>query len=76
MHTPLLIQTHLGILSLDARMDNHIITWNPVDRSRDLVLVTSDQGVDDTENFGGVAAGGGRVGQDETDGLGGVDYED
>lgn len=57
-------------------MDNDIVTWDPVDGGGDLVLVTGLERVDDTEDLGGVAAGGGRVGQDETDGLLGVNDED
>lgn len=57
-------------------MDNDIVTGNPVDGGGDLVLVTGLERVDDTEDLGGVAAGGGRVGQDETDGLLGVNDED
>jgi hypothetical protein len=40
------------------------------------VLVAGLQAVDDAQDFGGVAAGGGRVGEDGTDGLLGVDDED
>lgn len=57
-------------------MDNHIIARNPVDRGGDLVLVAGLEGVDDAENLGGVAAGGGRVGEDGADGLLGVNDED
>lgn len=57
-------------------MDNDIVTGDPVDGGGDLVLVTGLERVDDTEDLGGVAAGGGRVGQDETDGLLGVNDED
>jgi hypothetical protein len=57
-------------------VDNHIITGDPVDRGGDLVLITSLEGVDDTENLGSVATSGGGVGQDQTDGLLGVNDED
>lgn len=57
-------------------MDNDIVTRDPVDGGGDLVLVTSLERVDNTEDLGGVAAGRGRVGEDETDGLLGVDDED
>lgn len=40
------------------------------------MLVGGLEGVDDTEDLGGVTAGGGGVGQDETDLLVGVDDED
>lgn len=66
----------LGLLVVDGRVDNDIVTRDPVDGGGDLVLVTGLEGVDDTENLGGVAASGGRVGQDETDGLLGVNDED
>ena len=66
----------LGLLVLDAGVDNHIITWNPVDWGGDTVLVASLEGVDDTEDLGGVAASGGRVREDEADGLLGVNDED
>ena len=39
------------------------------------MLVTGLEGVDNTEHFGGIAAGGCGVGEDETDGLLGVDDE-
>jgi hypothetical protein len=40
------------------------------------MLVTSLEGVHHTEDLGGVTTGRGRVGQDETDGLLGVDDKD
>jgi len=40
------------------------------------VLVARLQGVDDAEDFGGVAAGAGGVGEDGADSLLGVDDED
>lgn len=66
----------LGVLGLDARMHNHIITGNPVDGRRDLVLVTRLQRVDDAQDFGGVAPRRGRVRQDGADRLLWVDDED
>ena len=66
----------LGFLILDARVNNNIISRNPVDRGGDAVLVAGLEGVDDAEDLGGVATGGGGVGQDEADGLLGVDDED
>jgi len=47
-----------------------------VDRCSDLVLVRRLQGVDDAEDFCGVAAGRGRVGEDGADLLVGIDNED
>ena len=57
-------------------MDDDVVTGDPVDGGGDLVLVAGLQRVDDTEDLGGVAAGGGRVGEDGADGLLGVDDED
>lgn len=53
----------LGLWALDAGVHNHVITWHPVDWSGDAVLVAGLEGVDDAEDFGGVAAGGRRVGE-------------
>jgi hypothetical protein len=57
-------------------VDDHIISGNPVDGGGDAVLVTGLQGVDHAEHLSGVAASGGGVGEDETDGLLGVNDED
>jgi hypothetical protein len=51
----------LGLLILDAGVDDNIVTRNPVDGGGDTVLVANLKGVDDTEDLGGVAACGGRV---------------
>lgn len=66
----------LGLLGLDAGVDNDIVTRGPVDGSGDLVLVAGLEGVDDAEDLGAVAAGGGGVRQDGADRLLGVDDED
>lgn len=66
----------LGLWGLDARVDDHIITWNPVDWGGDLVLVAGLERVEHAKNLGGVAAGRGWVGQNQTDGLLWVDDED
>jgi hypothetical protein len=66
----------LGLLVLDARVNNHIIAGDPVDGSSDAVLVTGLEGVDHAKNLSGVAASGSRVGEDEADGLLGVNNED
>ncbi|KAI6755403.1 hypothetical protein HG531_004509 [Fusarium graminearum] len=71
-----LICKSLGLLVLDGGVDNDVLTRDPVDRGGDAVLVTGLEGVDDAEDLGGVAAGGGRVGEDGADGLLGVDDED
>lgn len=57
-------------------MDNDILTGDPVDGGGDAVLVTGLQGIDDAEDLGGVAAGGGGVGEDGADRLLGVDEVD
>ena len=66
----------LCLLVLDAGVNNDVITRNPVDGGGDPVLVAGLQAVEDTEDLGGVAASGGGVRQNETDGLLGVDDED
>jgi hypothetical protein len=66
----------LGILGGDGRRNNNIVTREPVDRGGDTLLVGGLESLDNTENLGGVTAGGGRVGQGETDLLAGVDDED
>ena len=66
----------LGLLVLDARVDNNIITRDPVDRGGNSVLVAGLKGVDDTENLGGVAASRSRVRHDQSNGLLRVDDED
>lgn len=66
----------LGLLVLDAGVDDNIVSWDPVDGGGDPVLVTGLEGVDNTEDLGGVAACGGGVGEDEADGFLGVDDED
>jgi hypothetical protein len=53
-----------------------VLTGDPVDGCGDAVLVAGLQGVDDAQDLGGVAAGGGWVGEDGADGLLGVDDED
>lgn len=57
-------------------MDDDVVAGDPVHGGGDLVLVAGLQGVDDTEDLGRVAAGGGGVRQDGADGLLGVDDED
>jgi hypothetical protein len=66
----------LGLLVGDGGSDNDIVTGDPVDGGGDAVLVAGLEGVDDAEDLGGVAAGGGRVGEDGADLLVGVDEED
>lgn len=66
----------LGLVVADGGVDNDIVTGDPVDGGGDLVLVTGLERVDDAEDLSGVAAGGGGVGEDGSDGLLGVDEED
>ena len=54
---------------LDAGVHNHIVTWDPVDRSGDLVLVAGLERIDDSKNLGGVPASRGGVCEDCSDGL-------
>lgn len=65
----------VGILGRDDRGDDNVIARKPVDRGGDALLVGGLQGLHDTQYFGGVAAGRGRVGQGQTDLLAGVDDE-
>jgi hypothetical protein len=66
----------LSLLVADGRSDNDVVARNPVDGRGDAVLVASLERVDDAEHLGGVAASGGRVGEDGADLLVGVDDED
>lgn len=66
----------LGILSGNGRGNDDVVTGEPVDGAGHTVLVGGLEGINDTEDLGGVAAGGGGVGHDQTDLLGGVDDED
>jgi hypothetical protein len=66
----------LGLVVLDAGVDNHIVARDPVDWSGNTVLVAGLKRVNNTEDLGGVTAGGSRVGEDETDSLLWVDDED
>jgi hypothetical protein len=59
----------LGLLVLDAGVDDNIIARNPVDWSGDTVLVAGLKGVDNTEDLGSITASRGRVREDEADGL-------
>lgn len=64
------------MLVVHTRVDNDIVARYPVDRGSDLVLVTRLERVDDAQNLGGITASRGGVGEDEADGLLGVDDED
>lgn len=66
----------LSFLSGDAGVDDNIITLLPVTGSGDAVLVTELERVDNAKDFVKVTTGGGRVGQNKTDGLLGVNDED
>ena len=71
-----LTELGLGIGGRDGGRDDNVITGEPVDGGGDTVLLGGLESIDDTEDLGGVAAGGGGVGEDEADLLGGVDDED
>lgn len=71
-----ILEDLVGFFGSDTRMDDNIVALLPVPRGSDTVLVTQLQGVDDTEDFIKVATGGGRIAEDETDGLFGVNDED
>ena len=66
----------LSILGGDWRRDDNVVTRKPVDGSGNTVLLGGLEGINDTEDLSGVAAGGGGVGHDEADLLGRVDDED
>ena len=51
----------LRLLRLDTRMDDHIITRDPIDGCGDLVLVACLQRVDNAQDFSCVPACRGRV---------------
>jgi hypothetical protein len=65
----------LSILSGDGRGNDDIVTGEPVDGAGNAVLVGGLEGINHTENLSGVTAGGGGVGHDQTDLLGGVNDE-
>lgn len=65
----------LGILGGDGGRDDDVVTREPVDGAGDTVLVGGLESIDDTEDLGGVTAGGGGVGHDQTDLLARVDDE-
>jgi len=65
----------LGLLVLDTRVNNNIVTRDPVDRSGDAMLVTSLERVDDTKNLSGVSASRGGVREDEANCLLGINDE-
>jgi hypothetical protein len=64
------------LLVLDGGVNNNIVARNPVDRGGDLVLVAGLERVDNSQNLSGITAGGGRVGENGSNGLLGVDDED
>jgi hypothetical protein len=57
-------------------MDDNIITRIPINGCRNAILIRCLQGVNDAKQFGGVAACGGGIGEDEADGFLGVNNED
>lgn len=65
----------LGLLVRDGGSDNDVIARHPVNGGGHTVLVTGLERVNNTQNLSSVAASGGRVGQDQTNGLLGVNDE-
>ena len=63
-------------LLLAILTNDDIVTWDPVDRGGDLVLVAGLERVHHAEDLSGVAAGRGWVGHNQADGLLWVDDED
>lgn len=59
----------LGSLVGDRRWNDDILTCLPVDWGNNTLSVTLLQGVDDSQNFGGVSTDRSRVGQNQSDGL-------
>jgi hypothetical protein len=57
------------LLGLDRRVNNDIVTWSPVDRSGNLILITRLQRVDNAQHLGRVATSRSRVRQNGADGL-------
>jgi len=66
----------LGQFITDGRVDNDIVTRDPVDGCGDAVFVTSLQGIDNPQDLGSISAGGCWVGEDKANGLFGVNNED
>ena len=66
----------LGLVVLDAGVDDDVVAGDPVDGRRDAVLVARLQRVDHAEHLGRVAARRGWVREDQADRLLGVDDED
>jgi len=66
----------LGLFVLNTGVNDNIITGDPIDWGGNTVLVAGLEGIDNSENLGGVASSGSGVGKDEADGLLGVDDED
>jgi hypothetical protein len=65
-----------GKVVVDRGVDNDIVSGHPIDGSCDAVLVARLQRIDNAQHLGGVAARRRGVGEDEADGLLGVDNED
>ena len=51
----------LGLLVLDTGVDDHIITWNPVDGSGHFVLVARLQRIHNSQHLSCIAPSRGRV---------------
>ena len=59
----------LGLLVLDAWVHNDIVTWYPVYRCGNSVLVSCLERIHNSQNLGGVATSRGRIREDGADGL-------
>lgn len=64
-----------GVFRRDHRGDDDVVTGNPVDSGVNTVVVGGLQGIDNSQDLSGVAAGGGGVAECETDLFVGVDDE-
>ena len=65
----------LGLFVVDTGMDNDIVARDPIDRSGDLVLVARLERIHDSKYLGRVAAGRGRIRQNQSNGLFGINDE-
>jgi hypothetical protein len=61
------------LAALDGRVNDDLLSGLPVDGGSDSVLVAELEGVDDPQDLGKVSAGRRRVGEGQSDLLGGVD---
>jgi hypothetical protein len=76
LQLPNLTELLLCILRRDGRGHYHILSDGPVNGGSDALLVGGLQRINDTQYFGRVSAGRGRVQHGQADLLGGVNDED